>query len=698
MNSRLQAQLSSALHLARGGLRLAAPFVDLWARLCLAEAFFLSGLLKVGNWPAALELARYEYPVSWLNAETASLLGASIEIAGPIFLAVGLLTRPAAIAILILSLVIQFSYRQLDVNLFWAVLFGWYAVNGAGALSLDRMMAKGLTNSPLPLAPQIIAAAAWCGRRVGPWYALAMRLWLAAAVIGLSVSPAWFPVATLSSLPGPIAWPTAFLLVIGAATPLVAGLLLLSLSGMWMMGAAETASFYAALLFAMLLVFGAGRLSVDRLIFDHLRRPVPRPDDGEPHVVIVGAGFGGMACAAKLRSERVRITLIDRRNYHLFQPLLYQVATASLSPADIAAPIRAVFRDDARVSVIRATVTGVDPAKQMVITDGRTFSYDYLVLATGASHGYFGNDRWAPHAPGLKFIEDALAMRGRILAAFEQAETTDDEAERRRLLTFLICGGGPTGVELAGAIAELARHGLEREFRRFEPATARIILVQAAPRILPTFPESLSAHAQQSLEHLGVEVMLNSRVEEIDPAGAVVTGQRIPAATVLWAAGVVASPAAAWLDQPTDQAGRLKVSENLSVPAWPNIFGIGDTALALAWNGAPVPGLAPAAKQAGTYVASVIRARILGYKPPPPFRYKHRGSLATIGRQAAVADFGRIRLSGAIAWWLWGAVHISFLAGVRNRISVVVGWIWSYLTYRVGVRLITGDVPTSRLP
>ncbi len=237
---------------------------------------------------------------------------------------------------------------------------------------------------------------------------------------------------------------------------------------------------------------------------------------------------------------------------------------------------------------------------------------------------------------------------------------------------------------------------MDREFRRFDPAHARIILVQAAPRILPAFPETLSAHAQQSLERLGVEVMVKSRVEEIDPAGVVVNGQRIPAATVLWAAGIVASPAAAWLDQPADQAGRLKVSESLSVPAWPNIFGIGDTALALAWNGAPVPGLAPAAKQAGAYVASVLRSKILGTEPPPPFRYKHRGSLATIGRQAAVADFGRIKLSGAVAWWLWGAVHISFLGGVRNRVSVMVGWVWSYLTYRVGVRLITGDAPASR--
>jgi NADH dehydrogenase/putative oxidoreductase len=291
----------------------------------------------------------------------------------------------------------------------------------------------------------------------------------------------------------------------------------------------------------------------------------------------------------------------------------------------------------------------------------------------------------------LKFVEDAVAVRGRILGAFEQAEATDDPAERQALLTFLVCGGGPTGVELAGAIAELARHGLEREFRRFNPADARIMLVQAAPRILPSFPAPLSRVAQASLERLGVEVRLASPVEAIDRDGAIVRGERIAAATILWAAGVVASPAAAWLDQTPDPAGRLKVGSDLSVPGLPNVFAIGDTALALAWNGAPVPGLAPAAKQGGAYVAALLRARLRGAAPPPAFRYRHRGSLATIGRREAVADFGWFTLSGAAAWWLWGAAHIFFLAGLRNRISVIVGWLWSYLTYRVGVQLITGE-------
>ena len=410
-----------------------------------------------------------------------------------------------------------------------------------------------------------------------------------------------------------------------------------------------------------------------------------------PRVVIVGGGFGGMACAAGLRHEQVDVTLIDRRNYHLFQPLLYQVATANLSPGDIATPIRAVFRDDPRITVLCGTVTGVDAADQAVLLGDRAIKYDYLVLATGASHGYFGHDEWAAHAPGLKFVDDAIAIRRRILGAFERAEVTDDPAERESLLTFLICGGGPTGVELAGAIAELARHGLENEFRNFDPSAARIILVQSGPRILPPFPEKLSRIAHISLERLGVQVMVGSRVEAIDAGGVVVQGKRIAASTVLWAAGVVASPSAAWLGQVPDPAGRLKVTGDLSVPGMPNIFAIGDTALALAWQGTPVPGLAPAAKQGGAYVASVLRRRLEGRPPPPDFRYRHQGSLATIGRKSAVADFGRIRLWGSVAWWLWGAVHVLFLVGLRNRLSVTLGWMWSYFTYGVGVRLITGD-------
>jgi NADH dehydrogenase/putative oxidoreductase len=417
-----------------------------------------------------------------------------------------------------------------------------------------------------------------------------------------------------------------------------------------------------------------------------------------PHVVIVGAGFGGMACAAALRHEPVRVTLIDRENYHLFQPLLYQVATAALSPADITTPVRAAFRNNARMRVLRGTVTAVDAAARRVIADGRAIPFDTLVLATGATHGYFGHEEWAVYAPGLKSVPDATSIRSRILDAFEKAESTEDAALQRKLLTFLICGAGPTGVEMAGAIAELAHNGMAKDFRNFDPASARILLVQAGPRVLPQFGERLSAFARSSLEALGVEVHTDSRVELIDGDGVVVNGERIAAGTVLWAAGVVASPAAAWLGAEADRTGRIRVGPDLSVPGHPDIFAIGDTALSLAWDGQPVPGLAPAAKQGGAYVASVLRAGLRGRKPPPPFRYRHQGSLATIGRRSAVADFGRVKVTGAAAWWLWGAVHVFFLVGVRNRLSVMLGWVWSYFTFDVGVRLITQTGADQSIP
>lgn len=693
MSERLLARLAATLWLIRDGLRRVGPVVDLWVRLCLAQAFLVSGLQKIGNWPVALELARHEYPVSWLDPHSAALLGATTEVVGPILFIVGVLVRPAGIALLTLSLVIQFAYQRLDTNLFWAALFGWYVIYGAGSLSLDRLFAKGLRTSALPLAGQATRAGTWFAGTAGPCYQLFLRLWLAAAIVGLPAHSALLPVMTFAAVPKLLAWPAAVLLATGLAIPVVAGSLLAILSEMSLMGLNEGVSLYASLLFALLAVSGAGRFSLDHVIVGSFAKMTPTPLEEDPRIVIVGAGFGGMACALALCHERARITLIDRRNYHLFQPLLYQVATAGLSPGDIAIPIRAVFRDNPRVHVLCATVSGVDPVAQKVFTDGPELRYDFLVLATGASHGYFGNDCWADRAPGLKFVEDAIAIRGKILRAFEQAEATEDIAERQRQLTFLICGGGPTGVELAGAIAELARYGLEREFRHFDPATARIILVQSAPRLLPSFPQRLSNFALASLECLGVEVKVDSRVEAIDQIGAVVNGIRIPAATVLWAAGVVASPAADWLNQTPGPAGRLAVADDLSVPPWTNVFGIGDTASVAAWNGRPAPGLAPAAKQAGTYVASVVRARLRGIAPPAPFRYRHRGNLAAIGRKSAVADFGWIALTGAPAWWLWGAVHIFFLVGLRNRLSVVVGWLWSYITYRMGVQLITGDTP-----
>jgi len=455
---------------------------------------------------------------------------------------------------------------------------------------------------------------------------------------------------------------------------------------------------YVGALLALLAIFGGGVGSVDSALIQMFKRRFPQLAgqdafslEGLPRVVIVGAGFGGLSCAQALRGARVSVTLIDRGNYHLFQPLLYQVATAGLSPGDIAAPIRSLFRDCFNTRVLLGTVTGIDSSGRCVLLPGHEIPYDYLVLATGAAHSYFGKDQWQPYAPGLKRIEDATSIRGRLLRAFERAEATDDAEERLALLTFLIVGAGPTGVELAGAIAELARFGMEKEFRRFDPASSRVVLVQSAPRILPAFDAGLAAIAQRSLERMGVEVLLGGRVDQIDELGVSVGGKRIAARTVLWAAGVTASPAGKWLGCVMDSAGRVKVESDLSVSGHQNIFAIGDTALSMAWNKQPVPGLAPAAKQGGAFIGKLIRARISGKSGPGEFVYRHQGSLATIGRQAAVADFGRIKLWGAPAWWLWGVVHIGFLVGGRNRAATMINWFWSYLTYGGGIRLITSE-------
>jgi NADH dehydrogenase/putative oxidoreductase len=340
-----------------------------------------------------------------------------------------------------------------------------------------------------------------------------------------------------------------------------------------------------------------------------------------------------------------------------------------------------------------ATVTGIDTERREVLADGHNLPYDYLVIATGATHSYFGQDAWMAFAPGLKRVEDATLVRRRVLEAFEHAEVAASEEERRRLLTFVIVGGGPTGVELAGAIAELARVGMEKDFRSFDPASAEVSLVEAGPRLLPAFPEPLSEVARRSLGEIGVKVCLNSRVCSIDAAGVIVNNRRIHASTVLWAAGVIASPAAKWINAEADSAGRVKVRPDLSVPHLPNVYVIGDTASANCWKGRPVPGLAPAAKQGGAFVAKVIRAKLRGTPVAHAFSYRHMGNLATIGRKSAVADFGFVQLRGVIAWWLWGIVHVLFLLGARNRIAVALNWIWSYATYRAATRLITGPDP-----
>ncbi|OQW70958.1 MAG: FAD-dependent oxidoreductase [Proteobacteria bacterium ST_bin13] len=412
-----------------------------------------------------------------------------------------------------------------------------------------------------------------------------------------------------------------------------------------------------------------------------------------PHVVIVGAGFGGLAAAEELARYDVDVTLVDPQNHHLFQPLLYQVATAGLSPADVAAPVRSIVKHQKRTRVLLDRVDGIDHERNVVtLASGASLSYDSLILATGATHSYFGNEEWARHAPGIKTIDDALHVRRRILLALERAETNrqEDVEERTEFLTFLVIGGGPTGVEMAGAVAELTRHAAEMDFHFITARCVRIILIEAGQRLLSTFPEKLSEAARGSLVKLGVEVRLGGRVTEINEKGAVVDGELIRAATIIWAAGVKASPAAQWLDAEADRAGRVIVDDNLRVPGREGVYAIGDTASAMGAGGAPVPGIAPAAKQQGLHVARHIVARLGRRRPPAAFRYRHFGNLATIGRKRAVVDFGWFRFSGLVAWIFWSTAHIYFLVGFRNRIVVGANWLWNYITFERGARLITG--------
>ena len=419
----------------------------------------------------------------------------------------------------------------------------------------------------------------------------------------------------------------------------------------------------------------------------------PASDSTVPHVVIVGGGFGGLLAARGLRNAPVRVTIIDRNNYHLFQPLLYQVATAGLSPADIAAPIRNVVGRQRNTSVIMAEVVGVDTEAQRVLLPDRSVPYDYLILATGARYNYFGHPEWEALAPGLKSITDAISIREKILLAFESAEMERDPDKQRALMTFILVGAGPTGVEMAGAIAELAHRALARDFRHIDPTSARILLLEAGPRILTAFPEDLAEKAKQALERMGVEVRTNAAVEKVDETGVVVGGKHIPSHTVLWTAGVIASPAGTWLGAETDRAGRVKVQADLSVPGHPNIFVIGDTALALQ-DGKPLPGVAPVAMQQGRYVADLITRRIRG-RPEQPFHYHDKGNVATVGRSFAIVDLSRVKLSGFLAWVLWMAIHIFYLIGFRNRLLVMLEWAWAYFTFQRGARLITWQTPSA---
>jgi NADH dehydrogenase len=410
-----------------------------------------------------------------------------------------------------------------------------------------------------------------------------------------------------------------------------------------------------------------------------------------PRIVIVGGGFGGLAAAKALAHAPAEVVLIDRQNHHLFQPLLYQVATAALSPADIAWPIRRILRHQSNARVLMAEVTGVDIERKQVLMDTRAEPYDYLVLATGATHAYFGHDDWAPHAPGLKQIIDATDIRRRILLAFELAEKESDPSAREKLLTLVIVGGGPTGVEMAGTISELTRKALAADFRRIDPRKTRVVLIEAGQKLLPSFPEPLSGYAKQALENLGVEVRVGALVTHCGGDGVRLGDERIDAVTIIWAAGVTASPAADWLRVTKDKVGRVIVGPRLEVGDRGGVFVIGDAALVENPQGHALPGIAPVAKQQGVYVGKVIAARIQGKPDPKPFHYRNAGQLATIGRHAAVVDMGMLQIRGRLAWWFWGLVHIYFLINLRSRLTVAIQWLWSYFTFDRGARLITGD-------
>lgn len=421
--------------------------------------------------------------------------------------------------------------------------------------------------------------------------------------------------------------------------------------------------------------------------------------DRKHRIVIVGGGFGGLAAAKALHRTDADVILIDRRNHHLFQPLLYQVATAALSPSEVAWPIRHLLRRQKNARVLMGTVTGVDTvAREVLLEDGSREAYDSLVLATGAQHGYFGNDHWAEFAPGLKTIEDATAIRRLLLLALEAAERETSPARRRALLTFAIIGAGPTGVEMAGAIIELGHASLKGQFHTIDPHDLRVVLIEGGDRVLPNFREELSQYTLRALEKTGIEVELGQMVSEVDADGVSFGDKRIETKTIIWAAGVSATPVAKWLGIEGDKAGRVAVNPDLSVPGLPDIFVIGDVASIKQENGKPVPGVAPAAKQEGEYLADLLTRRLAGQQDVQPFRYRHAGDLATIGKSSAVIDFGRFTLKGWLAWWVWGFAHIYFLVETRTRIIITMSWLWIYLTGQRSARLITHGMAAEKKP
>src|SRR6516162_7454954 len=624
--------------------RLLSPVLDVLIRLWLAEGFLVADVMQhmLGDQTTVRDHLPPSAPLFASLAATG--FGIFVQTICPVLLAAGLFTRLAGLALLLQVLVLQMpGHAQLAP--YSVALLGWIVVLGPGPLSLDGMFRPGIGAAALPLVGLVSRGLTGLTRHIGPFYAFLLRLWIAAGLAAIALGG----VKGLTNM-----LPTSM------ATPMAMAWL------PQMPGMAAGIAPWALLMLAALLTLGLLTRAVALILIALI-----------PTGMLSWGGHFGW------------ITLLNLPLLGL--PLFYGAGVISLDHAIAAAFQRRFPRFEA------LSAAAVARLPHVVILGGgfdalgeSRLAYDFLIIATGAQHSYFGHDDWAPAAPGLKGIEDALDIRRRLLFAFEAAESSQDEAERRAWLTFIVVGGGPTGVELSGAIAELARHGLTREFRTFDPATARIVLVQAADRVLPTFPPSLSNAAERSLAALGVEVLTSRKVKTVDASGADVAGEWIAARTVMWAAGVAASPSADWLGAEADSAGRVRAGPDLRVPGRPEIFVVGDTAVCNAWRGRPAPGLAPAAKQGGAYAARAIRAALAGRPAPPPFRYRHYGSLATIGRQAAVADFGGIRVRGAAAWWLWGAAHIAFLIGVRNRITVLASWFWAYLTFRRGSRLITG--------
>lgn len=683
--------------------RIGWPLIDLILRIYIAKQLLVAAILTTNRLNLSILLATHNFPIPWLAPHWAVLLAIAAQFIGGLSLLLGLLTRVGVLIILIFSIIAQIYYIPLDINLFWITLMVGYLLQGPGPISLDHILGQGFSRSPVPL---LMTTATFCNKyqqELLTIFQLGLRLWLMMSLllvqdVAVGVMQHlifWLPLRSASLLFAHTSVIFALCLGFGFATRLsaIVGLLLIGFNYSY-----EAYSGYWMLMMVILIALGPGTFSIDAFLLHLFKKRYPQLSGKSafnlkelPHVVIIGAGFGGLACAKSLRHAPVRITLIDRHNYHLFQPLLYQVATGNLSPADIAISIRSIFLNQCNVEVMLRTVTSINKEKRYVTANGIKISYDYLVVATGSTPSYFGKNQWIPYAPGIKTIEDGINIRSRIFRAFELAELANSEQERQQWLNFVIVGGGPTGVELAGAIAELSRFGMEKNFRRFDPISANIILIQGTSRILSTFSEEISIAAECSLKDMGVKILTNSMVEKIDDEGVVVNGERIYSKSVVWAAGVAASPAATWLGAEPDPTGRVKVTKNLSLPNYPEVFVIGDTALSKAWNGQDVPGLAPAAKQGGMYVAKVIAKAI--YKKPmmKPFNYSHLGSLATIGRKSAVAEFDHIRMKGAIAWWFWGGVHIAFLVGARNRISVILNWLWAYFTFRANNLLIIDE-------